>query len=124
MKQTQLDLAFGGQGSLTEHTSNFLNFLQEICEVFQVQIVHLIPVGPGGGWPCITVRGTEENIKKLLIAHYDGSGMMDDDPGFFDEHMQDCDSEGFSVFADDRFTTAGNRVFITEGENPMFNGTY
>jgi hypothetical protein len=40
-----------------DSTQDFLTYLQEVCEVFQLQIVGLIPVGPAGGWPEVTFKG-------------------------------------------------------------------
>ena len=92
-------------------TSGFLNYLQEICEVFNLQIVGIIPVGPGGGWPEVTFRGSEEDLTKFSIAFHDDPELGQE---MFDQYAHDDIDQGFSVFSDERFTTKGNRKFINE----------
>ena len=108
LKKMSFDLAFN---AATAETENFLNFLQEACEVFSLQIVGLIPVGSAGAWPEVTFRGTEENLTRFSIAFYDGQEMGQE---MVDEYMVDDEPEEFYVFTDERFTTKGGRKYINE----------
>jgi hypothetical protein len=108
LKRFSLDMAFDGPCS---DTSKFLTYLQEICEVFNLQIVGLIPVGPGGAWPEVTFRGTEEDLTKFSIAFHDDPELGQE---MIDDYCEEDDEPGFSVFVDERFTTKGNRQFINE----------
>jgi hypothetical protein len=42
-----------------------LKAIAEMLNTYEVSISHIDPEGPGGGHPCITFIGTEENILKL-----------------------------------------------------------
>jgi len=108
LKRMSFDLAF--DESIAE-TGNFLLFLQEACEVFSLQIVGLIPVGPAGAWPEVTFRGTKENLIRFSIAFYDDPEMGEE---MVDEFMVDDEPEEFYVFTDERFTTKGERKYINE----------
>jgi hypothetical protein len=108
LKTFSVDMAFDGKCS---KTSNFLKYLQEICEVFSLQIVGLIPVGPGGAWPEVTFRGTKENLTRFSIAFHDDEEIGQE---MIENYLQDDSLNDFSVFADERFTTKGNREFIDE----------
>ena len=92
-----------------DSTTDFLNYLQEICEVYELQIVGLIPVGPGGGNPEVLFKGEEENLRKFSDTFFDGFN-----PEYFDNHSDDADDDYLSVFSDPRFTTKGNRKFIND----------
>jgi hypothetical protein len=102
MKILSFDLAY------MDSTQDFLTYLQEVCEVFQLQIVGLIPVGPAGGWPEVTFKGEEENLRRFTDLFFDGQ-----EPDYFDDNSDDDDSELY-VFSDPRFTTKGNREFIND----------
>jgi hypothetical protein len=105
MKTLSFDLAY------MDSTQDFLNYLQEVCEVYQLQIVGLVPVGPAGGWPEVTFKGEEDNLRRFAHLFFDGC-----EPDYFDEYSDDADDDLF-VFSDPRFTTKGNRKFISdEGE--------
>ena len=108
LKRFSLDIAFDGP---CNDTGKFLTYLQEICEVFNLQIVGLVPVGPGGAWPEVTFRGTEEDLTNLSIAFHDdpelGKEMIDD-------YITEDDEPIFEVPFDERYTTKGNRQFINE----------
>jgi hypothetical protein len=62
----ELDLAF----ETTPATTDFMKLLQEVCEVFNLQIVGFIPEGPGGGWPAVTFRGEREDLLRMLTNWY------------------------------------------------------
>jgi hypothetical protein len=108
LKTLSLDIAFGGK---CDQTEDFLKYLQEVCEVFQLQIVGLIPVGSGGGWPEVTFRGTEENLTKFSISFHDDEI---DGKDIMKEYSRDDSDRGFYVAVDERFTTKGNREFFDE----------
>jgi hypothetical protein len=109
LKRLSLDMAFSG--GKCDQTENFLRYLQEICEVYELQIVGLIPVGSGGGWPEVTFRGTEKNLTKFSIAFHD-----DDELGLdmIKDYSRDDSDGGFYVAVDERFTTKGDREFIND----------
>ena len=108
LKRFSIDIAFDGP---CEKTGGFLTYLQEICEVFNLQIVGLIPVGPGGAWPEVTFRGTEEDLTKFSIAFHDDPELGHE---MIYDYLADDVEQDFSVFSDPRYTTKGNRKFINE----------
>jgi len=69
---------FACEGSANE----FMDYLTRICDEFKMEIVGLIPYGPGGGNPELTFRGEEENLRKFIDDFFDGCG----DPDYFDEY--------------------------------------
>ena len=86
--------------------SEFMNHLQEFCEVFNLQIIKLIPVGCAGAWPEITFRGEEEDIRRFANLFYEED--------YDDEWIQDDAPIEFEVFCDERYTTKGQREFIND----------
>ena len=108
LKVFSVDIAFDGS---TGQTSNFLEFLQEVCEVYQLEIVGLWPVGPGGGWPEVTFRGTEENLTKFAIAFFDSTEMGQE---MIDEYMDEDEPKEFAVLSDPRFSSKGERKYVNE----------
>ncbi len=114
LKRFSLDMAFDGP---CNETGNFLTYLQEICEVFNLQIVGLIPVGPGGAWPEVTFRGTEEDLTRFSIAFHDDPGLGKE---MIDDYLEEDGEQGFSVFVDERYTTKGKRRFINEDGSLSF----
>ena len=105
LKRFSVDMAFDGDAY------EFMQYLQEVCEVFNLQIVGLIPVGPGGANPEVTFRGTEEDLIRFSISFHDdpelGQEMIDD------YMFEDC-LQPFDVFIDERFTSKGKREYIEE----------
>lgn len=101
-----VDIAFDG---FADNTSDFLNYLQEISEVFSLQIVGLIPVGPAGAWPEVTFRGEEKDLNRFCIMFFEES---EDGEEYFKQNCIDYDTD-FYLFSDPRFTTKENRKFIT-----------
>jgi len=60
-----------------------LNGLSSIIREYNVEVYDIIPEGPGGGNPCITFQGIEEDIIKL------GAYLLsDDDEDFIREKMR------------------------------------
>ena len=101
-----VDIAVDG---FADNTSDFLSYLQEISEVFSLQIVGLIPVGPAGAWPEVTFRGEEKDLIRFCIMFFEES---EDGEEYFKENYIDYDTD-FSLFSDPRFTTKADRKFIT-----------
>lgn len=99
-------------------TDKFLRYLQEICEIFELQIVGLVPVSSSGAWPEVTFRGESENLEKFIMSFYF------DDPeegaDFFESYLKDDEPGDFFVESDHRFTSRGSREFFTEEGEPKF----
>jgi len=108
LKRFRLVSAFDGP---CNDTTKFMIYLQEICEVFNLQIVGLIPVSPSGAWPEVTFRGTEEDLTKLSIAFNDDPELGQE---MIDSYIMEDDEPVFEVPFDERFTTKGKRQFIND----------
>jgi len=114
LKRFSLGIAFNGP---CKDTENFLTYLQEICEVFNLQIVGLVPVSSSGAWPEVTFRGAKEDLTNLSIAFHDDSELGQE---MIDEFIMEDAEPAFNVPFDERFTTKGNRQFINEDETLSF----
>jgi hypothetical protein len=110
MKTKRFTVAIAFDGPCND-TSRFMIYLQEICEVFQLQIVGLWPVSCQGAWPEVTFRGTEENLTKFSIAFHDSQELGQE---IIDDYMVEDGEYDFEVQSDERYTTKGNRKFINE----------
>lgn len=104
------DLVFENE---TEQTDKFLTLLQELIEVFQLEIIGLWPVGSGGGWPEIAFRGKEEDLVKFCIW-YSGEDEGDDYEAAIELIGPDEGSGPLNVLSDNRFSTKGKREFIDD----------
>ena len=94
-----------------ETPGEFMGWLHEVCEVFNLQIVGFIPVGSGGGWPEVTFRGFEDDLLQFSESFYDGDGKeMFEEYSFDDDHP----SEFQGAFIDPRFSRKGKCKFIDE----------
>jgi hypothetical protein len=107
LKTVSVDIAFDG---FADNTSDFLSYLQEVCEVFNLQIVGLIPVGSAGAWPEVTFRGKEEDLIRFCIMFFQ---MNEDGEEYYNDNNSDDSIHNFYVFSDERFTTKADRKFIT-----------
>ena len=58
-----------------------LEELSKVIEDYNVEIFAIDPHGPGGGHPCITFQGIEEDILKL------GAYLLDDDD---EDFIREC----------------------------------
>lgn len=105
LKRFSVDMAFDGDAY------EFMQYLQEVCEVFNLQIVGLIPVGPGGGNPEVTFRGAKEDLTKFSISFHEDPELGQE---MVDQYSHDDFDPGFSVFVDERFTSKGKREYIEE----------
>lgn len=109
LKQISLDLT----------SEDFLNICQEIVEQFNLQIIKLIPLGPGGGNPEVTFRGREQDILGLVEWYCELSG--DDDPeGFYEDYVTDDMPITFEVYSDPRMSTRERRRHIGPKGRPLF----
>jgi hypothetical protein len=106
IKNLRVDIAFGGP---TCQTDQFMAWLQEVCEVFNLEIAGLIPVGVAGAWPEVRFRGKEEDVREFARSFFDGDG-----DEILDEFGWDDEEEFNGPYIDPRFTTKGNRVYIDE----------
>lgn len=104
-KQISVDIAYPNE------SGEFMGWLQEVCEVFNLQIVGLIPIGSGGGWPEVTFRGFEDDLLKFSESFYDGDGKE-----MFEEYSfeDDLPSVFQGPFIDPRFSLKGKCKFIDE----------
>lgn len=109
LMQISLDLSSEG---------DFMGLLQELIEQFDLQIVNLWPMGPGGGNPEVTFRGRGEDILGLVEWYCELSG--DDDPhGFYDEYAHRDTPIPFAVQSDKRFVTYKNRKYVGVNGKPV-----
>ena len=93
---------------------SFLQCCQELIEQFGVQIVNLWPIGPAGGNPEVTFRGTKEGISGLVKWHCELSG--EDFDSLYSEYTTNDRPIPFEVQSDKRFETSGERQFVgTDG---------
>jgi len=108
MKQLTLVFAFDG----FHETQEFMLYLQELVEQFQVQIIEFIPASSSGAWPELTFRGTEENLIKLAICYH--GDHIEDGTEYAEDHMIDDSPILFDIEKDPRWLTAGKRTFISD----------
>jgi hypothetical protein len=107
-KKFSVDIAFNG---LTDQTEKFLGYLQEVCEIFNLEIVGLIPVGSGGGWPEITFRGEEANLLEFSNSFFDEEEGED----MFETYSRPDEPTIFNgAIIDPRYSTKGKTEFIDE----------
>jgi len=69
-----------------DSSENLFKLLDEICKAHDAQIVGLIPIGPGGGWPEVTFEADEENLKSLTGEWLKDSG--DDVESYFETYSK------------------------------------
>jgi hypothetical protein len=109
IKKIRMDIAYNGP---TNQTQEFMGFLQEVCEVFSLEIVGLIPVGPGGAWPEVAFRGEEKDILEFVQKFLDDKEVGLD---YFYSYAEDDSYPEFNgPFVDERYTTKGERKYIDE----------
>jgi hypothetical protein len=97
---------------------DFMKCLQELIEQFDLQIVNLWPMGPGGGNAEVTFRGRGEDIMDLVKWYCELSG--DDDPrSFYDQYAHRDAPISFEVQSDSRFVTYKNREFVNVNGTPI-----
>lgn len=109
MKQISVDL----------DSNDFLQVCQEIIEQFNLQIVNLKPLGPGGGNPEVTFRGDAVDMLNFVAWYAELSG-DDDVQGFYDEYVTDDAPIQFEVYSDRRMSTRGNRRHVEPDGRPKF----
>jgi hypothetical protein len=112
LKKISIDLAGGGDAD------DFLQACQEIIEQFNLQIINLWPLGPGGGNPEVTFRGEAQDIMAMVEWYCELAG--DSDPqGFYDTYAKDDSPIPFEVQSDSRMSIRDRRHVNTMGK-PVF----
>ena len=101
---------------IAEKTDDFLQLLQEITEQFELDIIGLWPMGPGGGHPEVTFRGTAENIKKMITDWYMADD-KDDAEEWIKDYVSPYSPTDHEVKHDERFKLT--RKFIKTDGSPM-----
>lgn len=109
IKKIRMDIAYDGP---TDETQKFMSFLQEVCEVFSLEIVGLIPVGAAGAWPEVTFRGEEKDILEFVQKFFDSE---EEGLDYYHTYGQDDSYPEFDgPFVDERYTTKGSREYLNE----------
>jgi len=106
LRQVVLDIAY-------DENEDIMQMLHEICEQFDLQIIGLIPIGPGGGNPEVTFRGKSEDVMDMLRWYHQES--EEDAADYYDEYSYEDTPKPFEVEAkkDPRFV-GGNRRYIDQ----------
>jgi hypothetical protein len=104
LRQVVLDITY-------DENEDIMQMLHEICEQFDLQIIGLIPIGPGGGNPEVTFRGKGEDVMNMLRWYHQES--EEDAADYYDEYSYEDTPKPFEVEAkkDPRFV-GGNRRYI------------
>lgn len=97
---------------------NFMGCLQELIEQFDLQIINLWPIGPSGGNPEITFRGSGESIIDLLKWYCELTG-GEDPYDLYDEYAERDAPIPFEVQSDKRFVTYKRRKFVNVDGTPI-----
>jgi hypothetical protein len=113
LKQVSIDLGYDP----SESANDFLQMLHEICEQFDLQIIGLVPYGPGGGNPEVTFRGQANDIMSMLDWYHDQTG--EDVESFYDTYVTSDEPRPFEVEAkkDNRFTGIGRKFIDPSGRS-------
>jgi len=113
LKQVSLDIGYD------DSTDDFLQMLHEICEQFDLQIIGLVPYGPGGGNPEVTFRGRADSIMNMLHWYHEHSG--EDVESFYDMYVMPDRPIPFEVEAkkDPRFTGINRKYIDQIGRSKM-----
>jgi hypothetical protein len=92
--------------------------LQELIEQFNLQIINLLPLGPGGGNSEVTFRGRENDIFDMLNWYAELTG--EDAESYFDTYATPDAPLPFKVQSDSRMNTAKMRKYVsTDGRSMM-----
>jgi hypothetical protein len=104
LRQVSLDVS-------TEEEEDVMHLLHEICQQFNLQIIGLIPIGPGGGNPEVTFRGSNNDVMDMLRWYHQES--EEDATDYYDEYSYEDTPRPFEVEAkkDPRFM-GGDRKYI------------
>jgi hypothetical protein len=88
-----------------------MHLLHEICQQFNLQIIGLIPIGPGGGNPEVTFRGSNNDVMDMLRWYHQES--EEDAADYYDEYSFEDTPRPFEVEAkkDPRFMS-GDRKYV------------
>ncbi len=87
MSRISIDLVYSPENSIIEYSetagSDLMSYLNEICLIYSLKIVRLVPVGPGGGHSVFTFEGSYENVLSLAKVIYES-----EDPNFINSQIK------------------------------------
>jgi hypothetical protein len=90
---------------------DIMSYLQEMIEVYELEIVGLWPVGPSGGASEVKFRGARVNIERLLYQYcYEDEEVVKE---YMPLEIADKQSP-IEVLIDERFSTKGKRRYISD----------
>lgn len=105
-----LDMGFDGN-------DDPMLLLHELTQQFNLQIVGLIPMGPAGGNPEVTFRGTYSDIENMLRQWFFADDAEQADY-YMDEIIDKDHSIPFKVYNDPRFDSKGRREYVKDDGSP------
>jgi hypothetical protein len=91
--------------------------LQELIEQFNLQIINLWPLGPGGGNAEVIFRGKAEDILGMLNWYAELTG--EDAKSYFDTYSTPDAPLPFEVQSDSRMNTAKMRKYVSKDGRSM-----
>jgi hypothetical protein len=106
--QVALDLDLNDDGMV---------FLQELIEQFNLQIINLWPLGPGGGASEVTFRGQSQDILDMLNWYSELTG--EDAGDYYDTYTKTDSPIPFKVQSDSRMVTFRNRKHVGVDGKPI-----
>ena len=93
-------------------------FLQELIEQFNLQIINLWPLGPGGGAAEVTFRGESKDILDMLNWYSELTG--EDAGSYYDTYVKKDDPIPFKVQSDPRMVTFRKRKYVGVDGKPIY----
>ena len=93
-------------------------FLQELIEQFNLQIINLWPLGPGGGAAEVTFRGEPKDILDMLNWYSELTG--EDAGSYYDTYVKTDDQIPFKVQSDPRMVTFRKRKYVGVDGKPIY----
>ncbi len=106
--QVALDLDLDNDGMMC---------LQELIEQFNLQIINLFPLGPGGGSAKVTFRGESKNILDMLDWYSELTG--EDAGSYYDTYVRPDAPIPFEVQSNSRMVTFRNRKYVGVDGKPL-----
>ena len=92
-------------------------FLQELIEQFNLQIINLWPLGPGGGAAEVTFRGESKDILDMLEWYSELTG--EDAGSYYDTYAKPDAPIPFEVQSNSRMVTFRKRKYVGVDGKPM-----
>jgi hypothetical protein len=92
-------------------------FLQELIEQFNLQIINLWPLGPGGGAAEVTFRGESNDILDMLEWYSELTG--EDAGSYYDTYRKPDAPIPFKVQSDSRMVTFRKRKYVGVNGKPI-----